>query len=156
MVGKIKEVIMKLIRLYNHPEQLDAMAMWFHQKWGIPLDAYQESMRECLLGKEIPQWYVMMHQDIIVGGLGVIANDFHPRTDLSPNVCAVYVEEEYRNQGIAGQLLQYVCEDMHSKGIDTLYLLTDHTSFYERYGWQFYCEVMDDSNESSRMYIHIY
>lgn len=34
-------------------------------------------------------------------------------------------------------------------------LVTDHTSFYERYGWQFYCMVQGDGKEEpSRLYIH--
>ena len=45
----------------------------------------------------------------------VIENDFHNRKDLTPNVCAVYVEENYRCQRIAGKLLEYVCEDCHNK-----------------------------------------
>ena len=73
----------------------------------------------------------------IVGGLGVIENDFHDRKDLSPNVCAVYTEEGYRGQGIAGRLLDIAVEDMRSKGISPLYLITNHVGFYERYGWEF-------------------
>ena len=41
------------------------------------------------------------------GGAGVIENDFHDRKDLTPNVCAVYVEEHCRCQGIAGKLLEF-------------------------------------------------
>ncbi len=65
-------------------------------------------------------------------------NDFHDRKDLTPNICAVYVDGAYRNQGIAGEMLQFVCDDFMTKGIDTLYLVIDHTSFYERYGWEFF------------------
>ena len=91
----------------------------------------------------------------IVGGLGVIENDFHDRTDLSPNVCALYVEEAHRCQGIAGALLQCVCEDMRDYGISTLYLITDHTAFYERYGWEFLCMVQGIGEPNrTRMYIH--
>ena len=98
---------------------------------------------------------LLLRGDKIIGGLGVIENDFHNRKDLSPNVCAVYVEDEYRCQGIAGKLLNFVCEDMKSKGIKTLYLVTDHTSFYERYGWEFLCMVQGDGEEEmTRMYIH--
>ena len=44
---------------------------------------------------------------------------------------------------------------MNARGISTLYLVTDHTSFYERYGWQFYCMVQGDGEEGpSRLYIH--
>ena len=90
-----------------------------------------------------------------LGGLGVIANDFHPRRDLSPNLCAVYVEEDARCQGIAGALLGLACRDMAQLGYPTLYLLTDHTAFYERYGWEYLCPVRGDGEEQdSRMYIH--
>ena len=85
----------------------------------------------------------------------MIENDFHDRKDLMPNVCAVWIEEVYRNQGIAGQLLSMVVEDMRSKGISPLYLVTDHTGFYERYGWEFFCMVQgDDEPGMTRMYIH--
>lgn len=56
-------------------------------------------------------------------------------------------------RGIAGRLLDFVCADMKENGIDTLYLLTDHTSFYERYGWNFYCTIEDNGN-TSRVYVH--
>ena len=91
----------------------------------------------------------------IAAGIGVIENDFHDRPDLTPNVCAVYVEEAHRCRGIAGQMLQFVCADMKNMGIDTLYLVTDHTSFYERYGWEFLCMVQDSAEGTPiRMYVH--
>ena len=145
-----------IISLYEHPTMLDMMANWFSNKWSVPLVAYQESMRECIDGNIGVQWYVMMDEDKIIGGLGVIANDFHLRRDLTPNVCAVFVEPSYRNQGLAGELLNYVCLDMHNKGIDTLYLITDHTSFYEHYGWKYLCDVQENSGGFARMYIHQY
>ncbi len=146
----------KIIRLTDKPEMKEQAAQWFHEKWGIPLEAYVESMKDCLEKRNpVPQWYMAVAHNRIVGGLGVIENDFHDRKDLTPNVCAVYTEEDMRCQGIAGALLHYVCDDMHEKGIDTLYLITDHTSFYERYGWEFLCMVQGDGEpELSRMYIH--
>jgi len=145
----------QIIRLTNHPELKKRMATWFHQKWGIPLEAYQDSMTECLETKAaVPSWYVAMQDDRIVGGVGVIENDFHNRPDLSPNVCALFVEPDVRGQGIAGKLLNAVCKDMKAAGLDKLYLLTDHTTFYERYGWEFLCMVQGDGEEEmSRMYV---
>ncbi len=145
----------EIIRIIDKPELLPSAAKWFHEKWGIPLEAYQESMQECLAGvNPVPQWYVALEQERIIGGLGVIENDFHNRKDLTPNVCAVYTEENRRCRGIAGALLDYVSSDMKRQGIDTLYLLTDHTSFYERYGWEFFCMVQGDGEpDMSRMYV---
>ena len=144
-----------IVRLSDRPELKETMAQWFHEKWGIPLEAYLESMEECLsAGQPYPQWYVALSGDKIVGGMGVIENDFHERKDLKPNVCAVYTEEAFRCRGIAGELLNYVYADMAAQGITTLYLLTDHTGFYERYGWSFLCPVLGDGeDEPARMYV---
>lgn len=146
----------EIIRLTDKPELKEQAAGWFHEKWGIPLEAYRESMNACLNGKTpVPAWYLAMENDRIIGGLGVIENDFHDRKDLTPNVCAVYTEEDYRCLGIAGALLRFVCDDMRAKGIGTLYLVTDHTSFYERCGWEFLCMVQGDGEPGlSRMYVH--
>ena len=145
-----------ILRLIDHPEMKQKMALWFHQKWGIPLEAYEESMEDALQeGAIVPSWYVAMDGECIIGGLGVIENDFHDRPDLSPNVCAVYTEPEYRKKGIAGSLLGYVSRDMRARGIDTLYLLTDHDAFYERYGWKFHTWAMGEGEEKpSRLYIY--
>jgi len=147
----------RIIKLRENSELLDKAAQWFHEKWGFPMEVYRESMAECLEGGTIPQWYIAVEGELFIGGMGVIANDFHPRKDLTPNVCAVYVDEAFRGRGIAGKLLNYVSEDMHSLGIDTLYLLADIIGFYERYGWEFHCMVTGDGeDEPSRCYMHQY
>lgn len=146
----------KIVDLHLAAHRIPEAAAWFCEKWGIPEQAYLESMTAGLEpGAAVPRWYVICDGDAIIAGVGVIENDFHERKDLTPNVCAVYVEEAYRNQGIAGKMLNHVCEEMKAEGIDTLYLLTDHDSFYERYGWEFFCMVQGDGEEEmSRMYIH--
>ncbi len=146
----------KILKLRECRDLMNISAHWFHLKWKVPVEAYMESMKKCIENKSnVPQWYMTIDNEKIVGGLGVIENDFHDRKDLSPNVCAVYVEEEYRLQGIAGEMLHFACQDMKERGIDTLYLLTDHSSFYERYGWSFFCMVQGDGEKHmSRMYMH--
>ena len=145
----------KYITLRDEPELKDAAAAWFHSKWGVPEQAYIDCMTAYLNRETEYGWYLCLDGDRITGGMGVIENDFHDRKDLTPNVCAVYTEEAYRGQGIAGQLLNMVVEDMRSKGISPLYLVTDHTGFYERYGWEFFCMVQGDGEPGmTRMYVH--
>ena len=143
------------ITLMENPEIKDVAASWFHSKWGVPKEAYLDCM-DAYLNKETDNgWYLCLDGEKIVAGLGVIDNDFHDRKDLAPNVCAVYTEDEYRCKGIAGNLLNLAVEDMKNKGITPIYLVTDHTDFYERYGWEFLCMVQgDDEPEMTRMYIH--
>lgn len=125
------------VTLRQKPELKEEAAAWFHDKWEVPQEAYLECMEAYLNHVTEYGWYLCLDRGRIVGGLGVIENDFHDRKDLAPNVCAVYTEQEYRCQGIAGQLLDIVVNDMKSKGITPIYLITDHTNFYERYGWEF-------------------
>jgi GNAT superfamily N-acetyltransferase len=145
---------LSFIKLIDRKDLIKDASIWFSDKWGIPQDAYYECMNKYINGETKNGWYLCLNGEEIVGGLGVIDNDFHERTDLSPNVCAVFVLKQYRNRGIAGKLLNLAVEDMKSKGISPLYLVTDHTSFYERYGWEFCCEVNCDDGEISRLYKH--
>ena len=145
----------RFICLRDMPELKEPAADWFHSKWYVPKEAYLACMDAYLNRETEYGWYLCLDGERIVGGLGVIENDFHDRKDLAPNVCAVYTEEAFRCQGIAGRLLNLAVEDMRTKGITPLYLVTDHTSFYERYGWEFLCLVQGDGEpEMTRMYIH--
>ena len=143
------------ITLREQPALMDTAAQWFNSKWGVPKEAYLECMQDYLSGETELGWYLCLDGEKIVGGMGVIENDFHDRKDLSPNVCAVYTEDSHRKMGIAGELLNMVVEDLKSKGISPVYLVTDHIGFYERYGWEFYCMAQGDGQpQITRLYIH--
>lgn len=143
------------ITLRERPELKNTAAKWFNSKWGAPEEAYLECMENYLSGKTEYGWYLCLSGERIVGGMGVIENDFHDRKDLSPNVCAVWTEEDCRGKGVAGHLLDMVVEDMRSKGISPLYLVSDHIGFYERYGWEFFCMAQGDGEDHmTRVYIH--
>ncbi len=145
----------KYITLREYPEIMDSAADWFNSKWGVPKEAYLECMQSYLSGETELGWYLCLDGDKIIGGMGVIENDFHDRKDLTPNVCAVYTEESYRKKGVAGVLLNMVVDDLKSKGISPVYLVTDHTGFYERYGWEFFCMAQGDGEpDMTRLYIH--
>lgn len=146
----------QIIDIRQRPELKSAAARWFHEKWQLPQEVYLESITAAAAEKvEIPRWYLVMQEEQIIGGCGVIENDFHDRKDLTPNLCALFVEKTFRKKGIAGQLLDFVCQDMAAAGNETLYLLTDHTAFYERYGWQFLCLVHEEgTSQEAWMYVH--
>ena len=145
---------MQWICLRDNPQWAQRTCRWYAEKWGIPYQAYEESVALCLKQKTgVPQWYLAVTDaGCIAGGLGVIENDFHTRVDLTPNVCAVYVEPEFRGKGLARKMLESVCRDMAQMGQSDLYLLTDHTDFYERLGWHFLENIRENSGEFARCY----
>ena len=112
-------------------------------------------MEDYLAGRTQYGWYLCLEGDTILGGLGVIDNDFHHRKDLTPNLCALYTLPSHRCQGIAGRLLEMAVTDLRDQGISPVYLITEHTHFYERYGWEFCTMVQPEGEENQlRMYRH--
>lgn len=137
----------RIIDVRQRPNLIEAAANWFHEKWEVPLQAYMDSMEECLASDTgVPAWYIVKDEsDNIIAGLGIIENDFHKRPDLRPNICALYVEAKYRKHGIALMLLNHACAELAKKGIADAYLITTHTAFYERCGWDF-CEMIEEDD----------
>ena len=146
---------MKIIKLANHPELQEQAAIWFSDKWGIPVEAYRDSIQSSIEQPDgIPQWYVILDDtQQIIAGTGVIDNDFHERKDLSPNLCALFVEVAYRKRNIAKQLLDFARVEMKSLGFEKLYLVTDLDDFYEKCGWTFLTTVTEDEGGLIKMYV---
>lgn len=145
----------EIIDLNHRPELIETAAQWFHSKWKVPEKAYIDSMKSSLDSENgVPHWYIIIHRGKIIAGLGAIENDFHKRPDLTPNICAVYVEKRYRKKGIARMLLDNACADLADQGIHDVYLITSHTDFYEHCGWTFYGMIEENDGNMIRMYHH--
>ena len=145
----------KILNIKEYKDLKEKAASWFSSKRNISKESYLASFEESIKTTNgVPNWYIVLNGDSIIGGIGVIENDFHDRKDLNPNICALFVEIEYRNKGLAGQLLKYALADLKKNNFEKAYLITDHTSFYERYGWKYLCNVTCDDKSNARMYVY--
>lgn len=144
---------MQIIRIDEMPAMKDKAAAWFSEKWKGHEAEYRNSIHQSL-NKNVflPKWYIMLEEGQIIAGAGVISNDPPMQKEQHPNICAVYVEEQYRSKGIAGALLEYICIDMMFHGAEALYLTTELNTFYERYGWKCIAEIKDDDEKDMRVY----
>lgn len=143
---------MNIQKLSNKKEIL-SVATFFSNKWGIPLQAYIDSMQESLKSNTgVPAWYYIKDKGNIIAGFGIIENDFHKRKDLTPNICALYVTEPYQHKGIAKKLLNHACLELQNHNIQDVYLITTHDKFYERCGFSFYGEIEEDDGSIIRCY----
>ena len=128
-------------------------AVFFSQKWNVPTEAYIESMKDSLVSKSgVPAWFYIEQQNEIIAGLGIIENDFHKRKDLTPNICAVYVREDFQGKGIAKILLNAACSHLSEHNISDVYLITTHTEFYEHCGFDFYGNIEENDGNMIRCY----
>lgn len=150
----MKNSLIRIIDLNTRPALLQTAAAWFGSHWPVPTQTYLNSFQQALTSTSgVPRWYVAMNEEQeIIAGVGVIENDFHNRPDLTPNICALYVEKAYRGQGIAKALLDNACAQLAKNGVPSTYLITNHTTFYERCGWQFLGEVTENNGHLIRMY----
>lgn len=144
---------MKILSLREHPEQLERFIEYFTRHWHA--DAVYRDCMSCCLGSSssLPQWYCLVGEDnSIIGGAGLIPNDFNSRMDLWPWLCALYVEQEHRGHAYASQLMGHLESEAARLGFPKLYLCTEHTGYYERYGWRFIGEAADPFGDRPRIY----
>ena len=151
---------LKIISLKDEPTFKEKASKYFSSKWNISSSIYLKSIQEFINNDEktiYPRWYLLINKknnNEIIGGIGVIKNDFHLEKRLSPNICALYINESYRNKGIAKCLLNYVCGELKILGLKKIYLLTDLDNFYEKCNFKFLKFAKnEDSNTFSKIYV---
>ena len=129
---------MQVVSIRENPELRDKAIAYIQSKWANENSkmVYEDCITHCIDSDvSLPQWYLLIENDKIIGCSGLITNDFISRMDLYPWVCAFFVEEECRGQTYGALLLQKAKEDSKKAGFSNLYLCSDHEGYYEKYGF---------------------
>lgn len=79
-------------------------------------------------------------------------DDIQP-TDLTPWVGFVYTFPEHRGHRYMGILFEEILRRCREGQIHEVYLSTNHTGLYEKYGWEFFGMMEDIHGEPSRIYV---
>jgi len=146
---------MKLISIKENPEHMKSAITYIQSKWASEqsMKVYEDCIEHCISGPNpLPQWYLLMDEEKIIGCAGLITNDFISRMDLYPWVCAVYIEEEYRGNNYGSLLLEQAKNDAKAGGFSNLYLCTDHIGLYEKCGFNHIGTGYHPWGTSSRIY----
>lgn len=146
---------MKIISVREEPRYALLATSYIQSKWASEetMMLYEDCISHCIEAQApLPQWYLLMDHDEIIGCAGLITNDFISRMDLYPWVCAVYIEENHRGHAYGALLLEQGKKDAQQHGFSHLYLCTDHIGLYERYGFSHIGTGYHPWGESSRIY----
>jgi len=146
---------MKIISVREEPSYAELATRYIQSKWASEdsMMVYEDCIAHCIDAQApLPQWYLLMNHDEIIGCAGLVTNDFISRMDLYPWVCAVYIEESHRGNAYSALLLEQAKKDAKRHGFLQLYLCTDHIGLYERYGFSHIGTGYHPWGESSRIY----
>lgn len=129
---------MNVVSVRENPGFKDLAIRYFQSKWANENSnmVYEDCITHCIDAEaHLPQWYLLMDGDKIIGCAGLITNDFISRMDLYPWVCALYIEEDYRGYSYGSLLIEKAKGDAKKGGFHNLYLCSDHIGYYEKYGF---------------------
>lgn len=149
---------MDMISVRQAPELAPRAIAYFQRHWATAetLMMYEDAINRSLgATNPLPQWYLLMENDRILGCAGLITNDFISRGELYPWLCALYVEEAQRGRGYGAKLIEHVAAETRRLGFPQLHLCTDLEGYYERSGFVYHGLGYHPWGEASRVYSRV-
>lgn len=120
---------------------IDVISNWMYEWWGKEdgwsVDKVRFYIKNCISENSVPQTIIALNDDKIVGVCQLLMQDLDSRPDIYPWLANLFVDINYRGQGIAGLLIKKAIERSKINGLKTLYLYTKHINLYEKFGWVF-------------------
>ena len=146
---------MTIVSVRKEPEAAQTAIAFFQKHWASEESkmVYEDCILNCLHSDSpLPQWYLLRDGEELVGGAGMIPNDFISRMDLYPWLCALFIEKEHRGHSYGALLMEQIKTEAALLGFPYLYLCTGHVGYYERYGFEYLAQGYHPWGENSRIY----
>lgn len=127
-----------------HPEHIPVIAQWHQNEWhnispDLNTDARIQLYSSYQRFSTIPSCILALINNKPAGSASLVVSDMDSYPQLSPWLASVFVHSDFRNQGIASQLLDHCLDAARQADIKILYLFTpDKTDFYRKRGWDIY------------------
>lgn len=97
--------------------------------------------------------YLLTGGDRLVSFLTLTERDCIDAPGLAPWIGFVYTAPEYRGARRVGWLIDHACAAARRRGIKQVYICTDHTALYEKYGFTYLENRVSIYGEVSRVYV---
>ncbi len=133
--------MLEILPLRERPISISQLAQWHYAQWSDlnPTSTVEyriERMRAQLESQSIPQTFIALDGETLLGSASLVAADLPGHEELTPWLATVYVDPPHRNRGIGEALVKRVAAEARMLGYSEMYLFTpDRASFYARIGW---------------------
>ena len=134
---------------------------WQYKWWGIRDGQSKEQvkyyLKHCISKKAnvIPQTYIAIENNKVVGMYCITMSDDIERPDLYPYIANGYVEERHRGKGIYRKLMETVKSNCKKLGIHKIYCYTKHKGLYEKFDFKYIGKIptFREDSKIERLYV---
>ena len=138
-----------MLKIYNIKEKqefLKEVAELTQKEWGdqtLPQEEYEEKVNrkiaKIVRSFDNPSYckLILLDNTTLIGFISIFPTDGKERTDLSPWYATMFVKEEHRGKGYSKILNKAILEEAKNRGFKKLYLKTNLTNYYEKFGATF-------------------
>jgi len=142
--------------LLEFPEFTNEVSYWiwseWHKKEGTSLDDIKFRTEHSQGRVDIPQTFIALYNNELIGTVSLWNNERAFTQNLRPWLACLFVKNQFRKQGVGKVLQSFAIQKAKAMGYNKLYLMTEHTGYYEKLGWKFLENAPLGRNESNRIY----
>lgn len=137
-------------------ENILIVAMWLWETWGTKepnnFNFWYSWVKYSNCDNDIPQTFVCIKDEQIVGTISLWRCDLQSRQDIFPWLGGLYVKKAFRGEGFAKALVEYACMTAQKLAYNTLYLFSELNDFFEKLGWEYLKEIPDEYGQMVKLY----
>ena len=127
---------MRITSIRERPEYIPALLTSLEEHWPACMPWIKKHMEEVLrTGGPLPDAYVAVEKGKVVGGYTLAYKEILWSTDTGLWIATLYVDPGFRGKHLSPILIDHARRRGWELGEDKIYLASEHTNYYEKFGF---------------------
>ena len=106
--------------------------------------------------RQLTDWeavFVLTDEKGIWGFCTLLKTDYYPENRYWPWISSIFVDEQYRGRRISGLMIEKAMEYAKEQGFDKVYIPSDMTGFYEKYGFELIDRLVNYGGDEDNVFM---
>ena len=127
---------MKIYTIRERPDLIPAMLESLEAHWPACMPWIKKHMRTVLEEEgPIPDAFIAVEDGKIVGGYTLAIKELLYETETGLWIATLYMDPAFRGKHLSPILIEHARRRGGALGYDKIYLASEHTNYYEKYGF---------------------